>query len=364
MKKCLSLLLAVLVFSLLLTGCFNPETVMTVGGVDIPAGVYLHYQLEAAYEAASLNGTYFVDEALLSSSVEDAPVREWIFERMLPYLREYAYVESEFERMGLSKHELNSLMVMYRYNMQSEWNQVGTVYNSNGIGYKTFEAIYRNSLARNMIYEAMYVNENAPMRVPDAEVQDYYFKNYSVIDTIRLENKDADGIVLDEAGLAELKEMAETMCDIAQTAAETAGRFFADEENMGLRAALDWYFDEIEATEEDRENNSSLMSSGNVVSLVPTPYPLYSDDILAAVLETSYETYSVFQNSSETVIICRRHVEEAGEEQWEGFSANIIQVLKGEEFTSFIKNESAGLEISKNERAIKYYRPDKIKAAY
>ena len=60
LKKLFAVVIAAVVCVVLCKGCYNPDTVATINGKDIPAGIYLYYQLKAvseAYYAINTDGT-------------------------------------------------------------------------------------------------------------------------------------------------------------------------------------------------------------------------------------------------------------------------------------------------------------------
>ena len=88
-------------FCLSLAGCVisAPQTVLTVNGEAIPAGLYLSYQYSAYTEAASQLSS---NETLEDATIDGVPADEWVHNRTIELIRQHVYVERAFEEQGLT----------------------------------------------------------------------------------------------------------------------------------------------------------------------------------------------------------------------------------------------------------------------
>ena len=127
----------------------TPANVMTVDGVQVPAGVYLMYQLNACTEAESLveDGATVQD-----GQIEGRDAVNWVHEKTVEDLRRWVWIDREFEAQGL-KLEGDELTEA-RNKAASNYEATADWYADNGIGAASYETFYLTETKYQMLYEA------------------------------------------------------------------------------------------------------------------------------------------------------------------------------------------------------------------
>lgn len=178
MKQKLLALAAALVLCFALAGCTlsTPDTVGSVGGVEISSGLYLLAQYNAYQEAAS----YAADgqdtskpAAFLKASItpgEDAgeqAVSDYVAQKTLEELQDFAAVESRFDELGgvLS----DAMAAQADSYAQQLMDQYGETYKANGIGLETLR-LYQRGLAKASALLDLVYGPDGETPVPDAEL--------------------------------------------------------------------------------------------------------------------------------------------------------------------------------------------------
>lgn len=363
MKKFLAAVFAVMLLMLTLAGCYNPATVATIGDEEIPAGVYLFFQIEAMTEASG-ELENVTGKELYAKELDGVPVRDWIAAKTVEKLQEYVFVLDEFERLELEDSSVDMMMSIYASTLQQEWNYYGSFYTRNGISYATYQKIYRYSLMRDVVFATLYSDEGAPNRPPDAEIIDYYKENYTYLDYIKLRITDANSIALTDAQIEELKDFVYEMKGIAETtvADSDTGEVYVDETNVGLEAAFTAYAAQAGATAPaDLETLRTRTFSQNVTFLSTTTS--YNENFVKAVYAAAPDVYTVYIDGNDIYLFCRRSMHDADEESWKDHAEDIIKVLKGDEFSAYVAEGAKALDFTGNTRAQKYYSIDKIRTS-
>ena len=180
-QKLLALICAIsLAFSL--TGCLfsTPDSVGTIGTVDISSGLYLLAQYNAYQSAADLASSdqdttdvkAFLKQTITvdSDSDETATVRDYVSRKTLENLETYAAVETRFDELG---GQLTAEEEQQADSYASQlMDQYGDAYKANGIGLETVQRFERILLKSNDLLELCY-GADGETPVSDAELTDH-----------------------------------------------------------------------------------------------------------------------------------------------------------------------------------------------
>ena len=186
MKKKLIALVCALALAVGLVGCSlsTPDSVGTIGNVDISSGLYLLAQFDAYQTAADLasddqdatkvssflKSTITVDDA----TGETAVVSDYVAQKTLENLESYAAIETRFDELGgvLTPDEE---MQADSYASQL-MEQYGDTYKANGIGLNTVQRFERILIKSSDLLELVYgVDGETP--VSDADLTSHLENN-------------------------------------------------------------------------------------------------------------------------------------------------------------------------------------------
>ena len=274
-KKLIALLAAVaMVFSLAACGS-TPDSVGTIGTVDITSGLYLLAQYDAYQKAADLASSEqdatdvkaFLKQTITvdADSGETATVSDYVSRKTMENLETYAAIETRFEELGgqLTAEE-EAQADSYASQLMEQY---GDTYKANGIGLNTVQRFERILIKSSDLLELVYgVDGETP--VSDADLTSHLENNMYELAyyTIPLYNTGTYAFADDD--------QTTEMLNLAQSAIDDVNSYAATLADLS-----------------DSTNSSMLMGafSGVVTSALPDIYKVldstYSSDSDAPSLE-------------------------------------------------------------------------------
>ena len=274
-KKLIALLATVaMVFSLAACGS-TPDSVGTIGTVDITSGLYLLAQYDAYQKAADLATSEqdatdvkaFLKQTITvdADSGETATVSDYVSQKTMENLETYAAIETRFEELGgqLTAEE-EAQADSYASQLMEQY---GDTYKANGIGLNTVQRFERILIKSSDLLELVYgVDGETP--VSDADLTSHLENNMYELAyyTIPLYNTGTYAFADDD--------QTTEMLNLAQSAIDDVNSYAATLADLS-----------------DSTNSSMLMGafSGVVTSALPDIYKVldstYSSDSDAPSLE-------------------------------------------------------------------------------
>ncbi len=219
LRKILSVILCLLViFSFTSCHFSTPQTVVSVNGTDIPAGIYLLYQFDAYNTASSAysDELYKAGEQDISTenidifdvTIEGVSGEEWIKNETDRLLKQYVYITvAHSEDSTISAEDIDTAIRVAQDSYDNEYSK--EIYEANGIGRQSYVDYY---VALTTYYNllANYTEEQREeININDA--QEYMDSKYKQISALSLPTTNAEGAELDDAGKAQIQEIADTL---------------------------------------------------------------------------------------------------------------------------------------------------------
>ena len=345
-KRLAGAALALILCLSMLMGCaYNPQTVLTVDGRDVSCGVYLFEQLEAIQLAIE---TYGDDEvkgaAIYDVEIEGVPAREWINRETVDRCKYVAFINSEFERLGLEIDEMSKYY--YEYAASSTWSQSGQGYLRNGISYDTFLEMYMNSYKESMVVNALY-GPGGERALPDADKQAYFESSFTRFDYLKFPTTDSYGYAL-------------SSLDAVEAVAGKLAAATTDEELKELYLAN--YSEILALTGSSEEVSDETFASAFITdSLLNKTSTSFSAEFIDAVLATEDDAFHLYVSDTEIVLYRAKPLTD--EDTVDKYDATIVSALAQEPFKTYSQGVIDGYEVVEDARARKYYSLDKVALA-
>ena len=376
-KKFISLGLA-LAMLLGVAGCniTTPATVGSIGGVEIPAGIYLLAQYNAYSTASSLadlatgetaNDVSAVLKASVTGTIGDEEVTtdgaDYISRLTLRNIEYYAAVEAKFDELGATLEDAATSEVAD--STDSMWESNGDVYEANGISKDTLEAYLLNSQKAQVCLEYMY-GENGQQPVTEAEYEEFLKTDCRYVDAVFLPLMDTSTYSFASSEqAASIDSLADAcLADLQSSApadANSASAYMAM-----YQAALEYVPQAMEVLgSTDFDKSQSMYYFG---SQLYTPSTLLSYDdgnggntLTDALDAAGYGQWVKVDLGTAIAVMRKVDPMEQGtvanyQEQYD-----LLSEMKGDDFTNELYAEGAAMEHDLSDSAMSTYKASKIK---
>lgn len=267
MKQKLFALLTALALCLALAGCTlsTPDTVGSIGGVEISSGLYLLAQYNAYQQAASYASeeqdaskpSSFLQQTITpdgddGEAAAEQTVSDYVAAKTTEALRYYAAVEARFDALGGTLSD--ALAAQADSYAQQLMDQYGDTYEANGIGLETLKLYQRNLAKASALLDLVYGPEGETP-VSDADLTAHLNDAivYGCYVTVPLYNP-STFVFADEDQTAEMLEKAQAVVDAynERTAAGGSDSF------TSFRTALGAYLPAVYGVLDGTYDQSSL----------------------------------------------------------------------------------------------------------
>lgn len=375
-KKFTSLGLAA-TMALTVTGCnlSAPTTVGNIGGVEIPAGVYLLAQYNAYNSASSVaelatgetaSDVKAVLKATCSGTIGEEEVTatgaEYVEKLTMRSLEYYAAVENTFEQLGGVLDDAATAEAAAT--ADSLWTSNGDLYTANGIGKESVLNYLLNAEKAQACMELIY-GEGGSEEVSDADYTAYVEDECRYLDTLQFSLIDYNTYAM--AG----EEQAEQIRALAQQAADSL-----NEQATAETSASDVYFNLYMAASEYLPQAYQAMGASFDMNQLPYFFgsQLYHADDLSSFenedgsndltdpLDAAGKGKWIVLDLGYNILVVRDSDPFAYQTLDElKTSADLLNAMKSEEVQERFYNEGAALEQALNQSAMNTYKASKIK---
>lgn len=354
------------------TGCTisTPATVGSIGGVEIPAGIYLLAQYNAYQTVSSLadlatgetaDDVKAVLKAQCTGTIGDEEVTtdgaDYLERLTLRNLQYYAAVEAKFDELGATLDDAATAEAADT--AASEWESDGDVYTANGISQATLEQYELNSAKADACLELIY-GENGQTPVTDEEYIDFLYNDCRYVDVVQLPLFDSASYAFaDEDQNAQIQALAQECADTLNGwASAESGR---TERFTSMYEAADQYV--AQAMEVLGATPESGMGAYYVGSQLLTPETLksYGTTLTDALDAAGKGVWTTVDLGMSIGVMCDVDPLEADTLQNYKDTYDLLSLLKGDELQDQFYADGAAMEQNLDASAMKTYKASNIK---
>ncbi|MDE6709101.1 MAG: hypothetical protein K2J76_01285 [Oscillospiraceae bacterium] len=349
-----------------------------IDGEQLRAGIMIYFQSSAVSEAMafmpSTDATAAADGeatttteslSVLDITIEDKPAREWINDKAVQSMREYAAVEKKFDELGLTfeNKEEDRLNIV----VDQMWDYFGEYYEELGVSKQSYHDVGLNSEKRTAIFN-YYYGEGGEKAVSEDAIAAYLTDSNVRRKYFAMPLKDGEGNLLKSEGKAELKAMAEGYIDRLNASSATFEEiekeyndYYAALVKAAAEAAEGEASDTAEQPETETETVAAEPSYGTVISKNST-YP--SEKFVKAAfgeIETPAGDYILIEDDDNEVYYLVQVMNLFDDPDYlENNRDYVLHTLKDEEFDAEVKSWTEGQNVVVNQDSVDRYKLDKI----
>ena len=367
----LSLGMALLLL-LSVSGCAitTPATVGSIGGVEIPAGLYLLAQYNAYSTAASAadlatgetaDDVKAVLKAQCTGMIGDEEVTtdgaDYVARLTLRSLQYYAAVESKFDELGGTLSDAATAEVAEQ--TDNVWSSSGDRYTANGIGKSSLEAYLLNAAKASEILNLLY-GEDGQTPLTDEEYTDYLENECLYVDMIQLPLFASGTYAFaDEEQSTAIQAMADE-CAAQLNGWATAEQSRSDRMTSLIDAAMEYVPRASETLGATMESAQALQYAGSQL-MTPDDLAPYGDALYEAVDTYGQGTWFTYNLGTAIGVMCVVDPLEAATLDDYKSSSTLLSSIKGDEVEQMLYEEGADMEQNLSQSAMNVYKASKIK---
>lgn len=341
-----------------LAGCNRGDTswVYRSGGLQPPAGVYLIALVSAADNAenklAEAAGDDYESPAykdLLTRTLEDQPVSEWMAADAQRQMREYFAVEQKYAEYGLALSDSEKAGV--QNTADNSWQYYGEFYERNGVAQSSLQLQMENAAKRTGLFLHLY-GRGGELEIPEQELRDTFQAEYAKVGYMLIAKAD--------------EEMT----------GEDGTTYTIEQLNAAFQEKAEGYvkrLQEGEALEDliyEQEQEEAGENAADVVKPEPDTRVLilgdsmkgtyYSDELVEGAKALEAGKAGLVEDSNFYYILRRMDILE-NPDDLETFRDDLISSLKADEYKEKIAEWGKAVELEANQRALEQYKPSRLK---
>ena len=329
-KVAAAVLVALVVFSA--TACSNVGSwIVKTDSREISVGVYIAYQ-QSAYS----NAYYMTDDTTKSPigqtvtvNSEKVDAQKWIKDQALESAEKLLTVLNlcDSAKISLTAEEQSAI----NESVDTAWDSNGTSYEKLGIAKTSLRELYQFSKLSEKHFESIY-GASGTKAVSDADVKDYFTKNYSSIKYFSVSLKDSSGNALGTEDQQKIEAELNTIKDTYEKGEKTFSEI-VDEYNTKHSSAT------VKITE-----NVGVLSNS------------YSEDFYKNLTSVQAGKAAVFTYGTNMYIVAMYDITKETDYLTKNAST-IRHTMKDSEYSELIASEKGKLTFTVNEAAQNKYSP-------
>ena len=346
-----------------------------IDGEQLRAGIMIYFQSSAVSEAmaympstdttAAADGettTTAESVSVLDITIEDKPAREWINDKAVQSMREYAAVEKKFDELGLAfeNKEEDRLNIV----VDQMWDYFGEYYEELGVSKQSYHDVGLNSEKRTAIFN-YYYGEGGEKAVPDDEVISYLSENNARVKYITMPLKDGEGNLLKSEGKAELKTMVEGYIDRLEASSATFEEIekeYNDYYDALVKAATETTEENADTAEQPETEEDTAAAEPNYGTVISKDTTYISSKIVEQAFSgESGSAYTLIEDDDNEVYYLVQVMGLFDDPDYlENNRESVLHTLKDEEFSAEVESWTEGQNVVVNQDSIDRYKLDKI----
>ena len=345
---------AAILLAVILCGCYNPSSVMTIDGTPVACGTYLIRQLAEAENGVSKltseDGSAVTLQDARTRTIDEVPFDQYVREKTIESCKRYVFTEQEFSKYGLSIP--NGIAYYYDSYCQNLWADYSTFYMNNGISYNSFLDNTMNGYKYTLVFSYLYTDPASPMCIPDDELSQCFTDNYRTVSYIKLPDSNNDSSEFNQEQVAEIESLADSLVADLDAGAAIADLF---SERYSEALAIGHYTLSVD----DTVVQANLMEDNLVSPLTTTE----DATLLSTVLASPVNTNGWVKGSNGVIYIYSVGDHVKTDTTWKDYSSYLAEILKADDFEAYVQSNMAAMDVQLDEKAAEYYSIDNIKTA-
>lgn len=343
-----------------LTSCgYNPEIVGTVTSPDgkvteITCGEYLCAQYEVVYDIvqqAGISDSQQIDmKKLMELEAGDGEtIREYVAEAVKETLINRTVTDDLYEKTELAGDV--ATMIYYDNYIQSDWADTSAYMRANGIGYDSFHDYEMQIIKAGQIPYVLY-GKGGEKELSEEYIAEYMEKRVGRYTYLNLPYRNALGTDLSSSDIATLKAFANEILALINETEHAAG---VPAKDLIANAANE-YTDRYQNLLGYRQEMSSITYENQLLMDGDGTFTQGQYDQMLRVKEGEF---ALIEGDTGLFSIVYRHPLEESDTA-DNLINNIITAVAGDMYRQYLAELAEGYTIEFDEKAIKYYSPEKI----
>lgn len=291
----------------------NTKNAVTIDGYEVPAGVFIAYELvsydNAASQYYSSTNSMPKPDDVKKFHIEGTDSSTWIQDQATEQCRQFVAIEKEFEKIGGTLTEEEQDKINESYKSLSDSNR--EFYEKNGISEESLKKISAISLKRDYVFDHYY-GIGGPNGCTEDELKEYFIENNARVKYIEIKTADGEGNEYDKDTVHDLDKMADDFVKQINAEKENEDKLAKMDE---LKEEYEEYAATITTTAVDQSTvttttTTTAAASGSSNTTTTTTDPYANERIVAKITTT---TASADQQATTTEPVEKTDAQKASE---------------------------------------------------